>query len=515
VTEAIGDPRRGDPVVRAIAATVFVAHVVASVAGPYGYFRDELYFIDCGRHPAFGYVDQPPIVPLLAAASQLFGRNLFLLRAMPALAHAALVVVTASLAGLVADVLGERARAARVMAAASIALAPMYLGLHSTLNTTCFEPLAWTFIAYAAARSALLDERRWLVRLGIVAGIALEAKYAVPFFLAPLVLGLALGPSRRVLLTREAALGVVAAVAIALPSIVWQVAHGLPFRELLHAASHGKNTVVPPLAFLVNQVMVMNPVLAPLWIGGIGWALVSRRLAPVRFLAVAFAGVLLEMMLLHGKDYYVAPAYGVAFSLGAVGAARLLRSVAARCVYLVLVAGVAVVAVPSSMPVLPPETLARFVVATHTQPQAQENNQKGAALPQLMADMMGWKELETAVAGIWRALPPEERARTTIITGNYGEAGAINLYGPDDGLPRAVSGHNQYFLWGPGDEDPRVILRVNGKMESWQDDCDELTVPARFGGPYVMPYERDRPILQCRGVRPSLRAMWPDFKHYE
>jgi hypothetical protein len=515
VSVANGDRGGGDPALLAIAVAVFVAHVAASVLGPYGYFRDELYFIDCGRHPAFGYVDQPPLVPLLAAASQLLGRNLFLLRAIPALAHAATVVVTALLAGLVADALAVRARAARLLAAASVALAPMYLGLHSILNTTCFEPLAWTSIAYAAARAALRDERRWLVGLGIVAGIALEAKYAVPFFLAPLAVGLALGPSRRILLTRQAAVGVAAAVAIALPSVVWQVAHGLPFRELLHAASHGKNTVVPIAPFLVNQVMVMNPVLAPLWIGGVGWALVSPRLAPVRFLAVAFVGVLLEMLLLHGKDYYVAPAYGVAFALGGVGAARLLRSVAARGVYLFFVAAITAVAVPSSMPVLPPEALARFVVATHTQPQAQENSQRGAVLPQLMADMMGWRELETTVAGVWRALPPEERARTTIITGNYGEAGALNLYGPDDGLPRAVSGHNQYFLWGPGDDDPLVVLRVNGRIESWQDECDELTVPARFGGPYVMPYERDRPILQCRGLKHSLRAVWPELKHYE
>ena len=261
--------------------------------------------------------------------------------------------------------------------------------------------------------------------------------------------------------------------------------------------------------------MVMNPLLAPLWIGGVGWALLSRQLAPVRFLAVAFAGVLLEMMLLHGKDYYVAPAYGVAFALGAVGAARLLRSVAARAVYLVLVGGITLVAVPTSMPVLPPDVLARFVVATHTQPQAQENNQKGAALPQLMADMMGWKELEAGVAAVWRALPPEERARTTIITGNYGEAGAINLYGPDDGLPSAVSGHNQYYLWGPGDEDPSGHPAGERQDRELAGRCDELTVPARFGGDYVMPYEHDRPILQCRRMRHSLRAMWPDFKHYE
>jgi len=501
----------------AVAAAVFAAHVLASMLGPYGFFRDELYFIDCGRHPSFGYVDQPPIVPLLAAASVLFGRTLLIMRALPALAHAGTVLLSGALAALIARTLGEREGTARVIAAASVALAPMYLGLHSAMNTTCFEPLAWTFMAYAAARAALSGERRWLVWLGIAAGVAMEAKYAAPFFLAPLVAGVALGPSRRILWTREASAGVAAAVGVALPSVVWQVTHGLPFRELLHAASHGKNTVVPAGSFLINQVLVMNPLLAPLWVGGVAWALFARRLAPVRFLAIAFAGVLLEMILLHGKDYYTAPAYGVAFALGGVLAARVVRTrgTIALGAYLVLAAALTVVAIPTSMPVLPPELLARWVVATHTQPQAQENSQRGAVLPQLMADMLGWRELESSVAAVWRALPPEERARTTIIVGNYGEAGALDLYGPDDGLPPARSGHNQYFLWGPGDDDPLVILRLAGDPERWKNDCDELTIPARVGGPYVMPYERDRPILQCRRPRISLRDEWHDFKHYE
>src|SRR5262249_12731454 len=156
-----------------------------------------------------------------------------------ALAHAATALAAAGVAGLVAGPMGASARLARPLAAAAVCLAPMFLGLHSTLNTTCFEPLAWTFIAYAAARAVLGGERRWLVWLGVAAGFALEAKYGAPFFLAPLVVGLATGPSRHVLATRHAAIGAAAAAAIGLPSVLWQLSHGLPFLELLHAASHG------------------------------------------------------------------------------------------------------------------------------------------------------------------------------------------------------------------------------------------------------------------------------------
>jgi Dolichyl-phosphate-mannose-protein mannosyltransferase len=506
---------RVDRPVWIIAATIVVVHVVSSIVGPYGFFRDELYFIDCGRHPAFGYVDQPPIIPLLAAATQLFGHRLALLRVLPALAHAATAITTAALAGLLAQEIGEDPPRTRLIAAATVALAPMYLGLHATLNTTAFEPLAWTFMAYAAARVALRDERRWLVVFGVVLGVTLEAKYAAPFFVAPLVLGFALGPSRRALVTREMAIAVAATVVIAAPSFVWQATHGFPFRELMRAASEGKNTVIARAPFAMNQIMVMNPVLAPLWVGGVAWALVSKRLVRVRFLAIAYLGVFLAMLLLHGKDYYVAPAYGVAFALGAVGAARVLRSRSARVVYFVLVAGVTVVALPTAMPVLAPAALARFVVATGTQPQAQENSQKGAALPPVMADMLGWKALESRVSEVWHALPPDERARTVIIASNYGEAGAINFYGPDDGLPRASSGHNQYFLWGPTEDDPLVVLRVNGSIERWTPMCETLSVAARFGDEYAMPYERDRPILKCVGLKTLLRDEWGDFKNYE
>jgi hypothetical protein len=499
----------------AVAAAVTLTHFVTAIVTPYGFFRDELYFVDCGRHPAFGYVDQPPLVPLVAAASQLVGRNLLLLRALPAFAHGATVLVAAALAKLVADAVGETSRAPRTLAAIAVAVAPMLWGLEGILNTTAFEPLAWTFVAYAAARVALLDERRWLVALGAVTGVALEAKYAIPFFLAPLIAGIAVGPSRRLLVSREALVGAALAALLAAPSAIWQATHGLPFLELMKAGSHGKNVVVAPGAFVANQIAVMNPVLAPLWMAGPVWALVEPRLARVRFLAVAFLGLYVEMIALHGKDYYVAPVYGVGLALGAVGAARLVRSRVALAVYATIAVALFVVALPLCAPVLPPPTLAAFVAATHLGPPPQEVLQRGVVLPPLMADMLGWKELEERVADAWRAVPEAERARTTIVAGNYGEACAINLYGPDDALPRAVSGHNALYGWGPGASDPVDILRVGGDPEAWKDDCNEISVPARFGGPYVMPYERDRAIVLCRGVKFSLREQWPTFKHLD
>jgi hypothetical protein len=499
--------------VLAIAGATLVAHL--TVSWRYGFFRDELYFIDCGRHPAFGYVDQPPLVPLLAAATQAFGHCLVLLRAVAGLAHALTVVACAALAGIIAEEARLSSRFARPMAAAAVALSPMFLGLTSTLNTTAFEPFAWTYIAYAVARAIVRDEQRFLVKAGLVAGLALEAKYAAPLFLVPLIVGVALGPSRHILFTRHAAIGAAVCTALALPSAIWQVAHGLPFLELLHAASHGKNVAVSPLQFTMNQLGVMNPVLAPMWVAGIGWCLVARELARLRFLAIAFAGVFLATMALHGKDYYVAPAYGVAFALGALFIQRYVRWAIARAIYLVLTGAVAVVAAPYAMPILDPAALAAYMQWLGARPEAQENNQKDAIIPQLHADMLGWRELEAQVAQVWRSLPPDERAKAAIMTNNYGEAGAINFYGPDDGLPRALSGHNQYWLWGPGGYDGSIVIRVGGDLTRYQQRCAEVTVAATFGVPYAMPYEQDRPILLCRGMHPDLRQAWPEFKHIE
>jgi hypothetical protein len=500
-------------VVLAVAGATFIAHL--AVSWRHGFFRDELYFIDCGRHPAFGYVDQPPLVPLLAAATQAFGHCLVALRAVAGLAHATTVVACSALAGLVANELQLSGRFARPMAAAAVALSPMFLGLTSTLNTTTFEPLAWTYIAYAVARAITSDRPRFLVRAGLVAGLALEAKYAVPLFLVPLIAGATLGPSRRVLFTRHAAIAAALCTAIALPSAIWQVVHGLPFLELLRAASRGKNVVVAPLEFAINQLGVMNPVLAPMWIAGVAWCMVARGLARLRFLAIAFIAVFLATMVLHGKDYYVAPAYGVAFALGAVFVEQYLRWVTARTIHLVLSGAAAMIAAPYAMPILDPPGLAAYMRWLGARPQAQETNQQDATIPQLHADMLGWRELEARVAEVWRSLPLDERTHAAIVTNNYGEAGAINFYGPDDGLPRALSGHNQYWLWGPGEYDGSIVIRVGGDLARYQQLCAEVTVAATFGVAYAMPYERDRPILLCRGMRQDLRRAWPDFKHIE
>jgi hypothetical protein len=487
---------------RLTAALAFLVHL--PIAAPYGFFRDELYFIACGRRPSFGYVDQPPLVPLLAAATQAFGHNLGLIRAVAGLSHAALVLAVAALAA-------RFEKRAGPLAGLMALLSPMFLGLHAILNTTVFEPLAWTLFALFSLR-AVEDHPRYWLWAGLVAGVALEAKYAIPFFAVPLLLGLMLSGQRRALFTWQAAAGVALAAAVAAPSAIWQLTHGLPFLQLMHAAKE-KNELVAPLTFVVNQLLVMNPLLAPIWLAGIVYGFLQPR---ARFLAIGFIGVFAGMLLLHGKDYYVAPAYGVAFALGAVALVRWSPWGAVRGVWLAGAAAFAGVAAPLALPLLPPETLVRYMAAIHQTPQQQEKLQRGVQLPAEMADMLGWPEMAEKVAAVWRALP--DRREAGIFTANYGEAGALQFFGDEEVRSHVRSGHNQYWLWSANTwalshDSPRVLVVV-GRFERWQTRCKSLEVAGQVGGPWVMPYE-NRPILICRDLYKPLSSLWPDLQIYE
>jgi hypothetical protein len=494
-------------IAQAIAAAAFLLHL--AVAGRYDFFRDELYFIVCGRHPAFGYADQPPLVPLLAAATQVFGLHLVLLRLVPALCAAATVLVTAALARRVGA--GPYGVA---LAATASAVAPIYLGLTTLLNTSMLEPLAWTLVALLAARAVLDGDGRAWILAGLVVGVALQAKYAIPFYLVPLGLALVLTGHVRALARRELADGIGIAFVIAVPSVVWQLTHGLPFRDLVHAGAAGKNTVLRPVAFVVNQIQVMNPVLAPLWLAGLVAPFVDRRLAPWRFASLAFVMTYALMMAMHAKDYYLVPAYAAMFAIGGAAVEAWIRSRTKRTIYLAASVGLSAIAAPVALPILDPPVLLAYMKAIHANPTPTETRGQ-SPLPQEFADMIGWRTYVKQVAEVYRALPPEDQARAALLTSNYGEAAAIDLYGPAEGLPPAISGHNQYWYWGPRGHDGSVVLRINGDERRWRPLCDSLVVGGRFGAPLVMPYENDAPILVCRGMKTPLPDLWPDLKHID
>jgi hypothetical protein len=486
------------------AAVALVVHLV--VANRYGFFRDELYFIVCGQHPAFGYADQPPLVPLLAAGAYALGHQLWVVRAVPALASAALVLAAVALT----RVCGGKAGAAH-LTGVTVATAPMLLGLNGTFNTTVFEPLAWTAVAYLFARSALLRDENALLWAGAVAGLALETKYAIVVWAIALVFGCVVTPWRSLLSQRALWLGGALATALALPSIVWQAAHGFPFAQLVHNAGK-KDAPIGLLPFLLTFVVAMNPLALPVWLAGFVAPFARADMRALRALSIAAIVALGATIAGHGKPYYAAALFPTAFALGAIALERFLAP-RWRFAYGALIVLNAAVIAPVVLPILPPSAVHGYFVALHAAPQNDEKSALGV-LPQYFADQFGWPELAATVARVYDGLPAADRAKAYVLGGNYGEAAAIDIFDAGRGMPPTLSGHNQYGLWGPHGYDGSVLIDIGGTVKDDLRSCRSATLAATFSAPYVMPYEDHLGIVVCRGLRVPVAQFWERQKFY-
>jgi hypothetical protein len=488
-----------------------VTLIVHLVGNPhYGFFRDELYFIICGFRPAWGYVDQPPVVPFLAAGSQLFGHSLFLLRAIPALFAAASVYTTCLLVvelggGVFAEFFG----------ALLAAVTPVLMDFGTKLTTDSVGLWLWPLAALYVLRIARGADRRWWLAVGAVLGIALESKYSVVFFAASIVVGLLLTPQRRALFSPWFACGMLVAAAIALPNAVWQAAHALPMWTLLVHADEYKDTQLSPLQYLATQILITHPLLAPIWIAGV---VALLRRTDARFLGLSYLLFIATMIALHGKHYYAGDIYPIPIAAGSVAIeawtrrAAFLRPLLSSYAF---AAGISLV--PLLMPVLSERTMlqydnaARSAFAREVKLARAERTDIGG-LPPDWADMHGWPELAATVAQIYRSLPSSQRTQAAILASNYGEAAAIDFFGSRYGLPPALSGHNQYWLWGTRGYSGAIVIDVHG-------ECDtrlfrERRIVARFNNPWGRPFENGFPISICSGITAPLAAYWPNLRRY-
>jgi 4-amino-4-deoxy-L-arabinose transferase-like glycosyltransferase len=491
------------------AVTAFVIHLLANPH--YGFFRDELYFIICGFHPAWGYVDQPPVVPLLAAATQLGGHSLILLRAVPALFAAAGVYVTCRL--VVA--LGGGAFA-QVFAAVVVLFSGVLASFGGKVGPDEVGLWTWPLIALLVVRIAKGADPRWWLAVGAAAGLSLESKYSALFFLSALLAALLLMPARRLLAGRWFAAGCGVAILIALPNFLWQWQNGLPMLELLKNGQNGKNVVAGPLLFLVQQVLITTPFLAPVWIVGLIWLLRSPQF---RFLGFAYLILIAEMIVLHGKHYYPADVYPIVIAAGALpfeAWTRARRPARAALLAYALAAGL--VFVPFSLPVLSEDAYvayqAKVMAALHMPKEvlATERGREASALPGDWADMHGWPELAAAVQRVYDSLPPRDRARAVVLADNYGTAAAIEFFTPS--VP-VISTHNQYWLWGTHGNGGNLLVQVGGTCFARTHRYASRTVVTRFSSRWGIAYEQDLPIAICRATGDPLKQLWPEYKNYQ
>jgi hypothetical protein len=489
-----------------IALVSFVAHLL--VAGNYGYFRDELYYMDAGRHFQTGYVDFPPFIAWLAGVLRLVGDNLVVLHATTALAGTCLIVMT----GLMARELGG-GRAAQTLAALGTAVALVFIATAGLFTMDPFDELWWAVAAYIFIRLTRREEPRLWLAFGLVAGIGLFTKLSMLFFGFGLVVGILLTPGRRVFRTRWPWLGGAIALAFLLPYIAWQVQNGWPTPEFW---SHygGIESGASPLDFLLSQIFTLNPLTLPLWIAGLVWYFgpVGK---PYRALGWAYIVLYVFFTLTHAKSYFLAPAYPMLFAAGGVqltDGVRHWTRFPARRGYLVALALSGVLLAPGVLPVLPPATyghLYGWLGAVSGAKQSEGNT----PLPQILADRFGWPEQAAAVAAVYRGLPAAERAQACIVTANYGEAGGLNFFGPVYGLPRALSGHNTYYYWGYGGCTGQVMIAVGYSPADVNFFFGSVTAAARVRCANCAQEESDLTIYVCRQPRVPMTVLWPAVRH--
>jgi hypothetical protein len=513
-TSAAASPRRCSAeliLIILFSAVALLVHVLTN--GRYGYFRDELYYIACGRHLAFGYVDQPPLSILFLHLSQvLLGNSLFAIRLLPALAGAATVAIT----GLIARELGGRAWAIALGCAGSLcALFNLAVGNFFSMNA--FEALFWMGCIYLLVRiinggSSIL----WLW-FGILLGLGLENKHSTAFFAAGVFVALLLTPERRHFATKWIWFGGLIAFVTALPNILWQLQNHWPTHELLsNIARSDKNVALSPAQFISQQIVFMNPGTLPLWLSGIIWLFGSRDGRRYMALAIIYLVMLAEFIILHGKSYYLAPAYPMLFAAGGVAAERVFANRFRWCqaALLALILATGTLIAPLAVPILPPAKLVAYMRAIGLQLPRTETSHT-APLPQIFADQFGWQEMVGSVAHVYHHLRPEDEKRAAIFCQNYGEAGAVDFFGPEFGLPPAISGHQNYFFWGPRDWTGEVVLVLDTRDD---DEREQFASVEDLGqivsSPWAMPFERRMHIYLCHDLKANVREFWPRVKKW-
>jgi len=493
------------------AGAILLAHLLTK--GRYGYFRDELYFLACGEHLAWGYVDCAPSIALVAWLSRaLFGDSLHAIRFFPAVASAATVLLT----GLIARELGGK-RFAVALACSCMLVPSVNLIIGSMLTMNVFEPLFWMGCAYCTLLVIKRENPKYFLWFGVLAGLGLENKHSMIFFGFALVAGLLLTCDRRYFADQWIWIAGAIALVIFLPNLIWQYQHNWPtLEDLSNVKRMHKNVELPPLPFLGQQIMMMLPTTLPVWGAGLWFFFFDRNGRRYRALGWAFVIVLSVMMVLKGKDYYLAPAYPMLFAAGGVFWERGLevwRRIRWLKVALPLVIALSgAVVLPLGLPILPVESFLRYVEMLGMQPVKREVGHVGV-LPQYYGDRFGWPEMVATVAKIYHGLPPEERAKAAILAGNYGEAGAIDFFGPRLGLPKAISGHQTYYFWGPREYAGEVLILLQYNRERVGSHCQSVEDAAVLTPPYAMA-EEHYTILICRGLKQPLQELWPRLKHW-
>ncbi len=477
----------------------------------YGLFRDEFYYVACSKELALGYVDHPPLaMAVLAVARTLFGESILALRLVPALIGATTVLI----AGLIARRLGGGTFAQSV---AMLAVGLSFVGVFHVYSMNCIDVLVWALAAYLLVRIVQDEQPGLWIALGAVLGLGLQNKISVLWLGLGIGVGLVVSEQRRWLSTRWPWLSAGLAGLIFLPHLLWQVRNDWPTLEFIRNATGQKMIDVAPFDFVSGQLGLFSPAVTALWLSGLLALLLSARMRRLQLLSWVYLTVFLLLMVSgSSRAGYLGPAYVWLIAVGGVAWERWTagRRGWLRVAGLVAVVGFGLMRLPFSLPVLPVETFIKYSQALGVAPSTEERKEL-AELPQHYADRFGWLELVDTVEAAYTSLSPEERKRATIFTSNYGNSGALDYYGAERGLPPSISGHNNYWLWGPRGFSGEVVIVVGSSAESLGRRYERVERAGTVECRYCMPYENDKPVWIARSSRQPFSASWNEFKHFD
>ena len=485
--------------VGALALLTLALHLWVNATTPYGFHRDELLYLAMGRHLRLWAMDFPPGIALLAEGTRaLLGDSLLAVRAGPALAGAALVVAAA----LFARELGGGGRS-QVLAALAVAASPLFLRSANLFQPVVLDQLTWSAALFAVARLSWKPDARWWLALGVALGLGLLVKFSIAFIGAAIAVGILLTPLRRSLLTPWPWTALAVALAIGSPSLVGQWQLGFPVLGQMADLREVQLERVTPGGFLLGQLL-WGPGTLLAAAGAVALLAAKRfqRYRAVGWSCVAAGAILL---LLQGKPYYLGPVYPALFGAGAV----LLERSGVRWAVAALLLAFGALTLPLGVPILPPPDMAAYAERIGASAALRTNTGELERLPQDYADMLGWERQAEAVAEVYHRLPEEERRQAVIVAGNYGEAGAIDFFGPRYGLPPAVSPAGSYWFFGPGEKPGAVVVAIGPSRDDLAPFFASVEPAATTGDPWAVAEERELTVFVARGPHRSLQEIWP------
>jgi Dolichyl-phosphate-mannose-protein mannosyltransferase len=425
----------------------------------------------------------------------------------------AMVLLTANMVAMLGGGL-----LAQVLAAIVMAFAGPFLGGSGILSMDPFDQLWWTLAAWVLVKMIKEQRPRLWIAFGVVIALGLLTKLTIAFFVIGLLIGLLLSRERHLLFHRWLIYGGLIAVVVTIPYLVWNASHGWPLLEFTQHYASGKTFQATPLQFFVQQMITLNPLSLPLWLGGLFFLFFVPAGRSYRAFGWAYVFLYLFFMIQKTKYYWLSPAYPMLFAAGAYALQMLVqRWPKVRWLqpsYLAILALTWLLFVPTSIPILSPEAFIKANAMVRGFGTVKQENLESSELPQGYADRYGWTEMVAALKQAYDTLTPAEQAEACILTTNYGEAGAVDVYGPALGLPKAISGHNTYYLWGPQGCTGKVIISIGRPLQDLSGAFESVVAGPTWSCKYCMPYENGASIFIGRGLKLPMQEAWPTVKGY-